>query len=141
MNMFSATVTSGHSSISWWTNPMPSFCATAGDVISTGRPSNRISPLSGPDDPVDDVHQGGFAGSVLAGDGVDLASAQVETDSLQRMGRAERLADVPDREDRVGFHVHVDSQAPGPDCAARLCRRAVDDCGLSVVDRCVRGQR
>ena len=51
----------------------------------------------GPHDPVDDVHQGRFAGSVLAGDGVDLASAQVETDGLQRMGRAERFADVLDR--------------------------------------------
>ena len=47
MKMFSATVTSGQSAISWWTKPIPSSCARAGEVISTGWPFRTISPLSG----------------------------------------------------------------------------------------------
>ena len=47
MKMFSATVISGQSAISWCTKPMPSVCAMAGEVMVTGWPSRRISPLSG----------------------------------------------------------------------------------------------
>ena len=47
MKMFSATVTSGQSAISWCTNPMPSSWARAGEVISTASPFRKISPLSG----------------------------------------------------------------------------------------------
>ena len=92
MKMFSATVTSGQSAISWWTKPMPSSCARAGEVISTGLPLRMISPLSGLQDAVDDVHQRRLARAVLAGDGVDLAAPQLEVDAAQRLDRAERLA-------------------------------------------------
>ena len=104
MKMFSATVTSGQSAISWWTKPMPSSCARAGEVISTGLAVQDDLAAVGPQDAVDDVHQRRFSGAVLAGDRVHLAAAQLEVDAAQRLDRAERLADVRDLEDDVVGH-------------------------------------
>ena len=47
MKMFSATVTSGQSAISWCTKPMPRLWAMAGEVIRTSLPSRNICPESG----------------------------------------------------------------------------------------------
>ena len=58
----------------------------------------------GAQDAVDDVHQRGFPGAVLAGDGVHLAAAQLEVDAAQRLDRAERLADVGDFQDDLVGH-------------------------------------
>ena len=99
MKMFSATVTSGQSAISWCTKPMPSSCARAGEVISTGSPFRTISPLSGRRMPSMMFISVDLPGAVLAGDGVHLAAAQLEVDAAQRLDRAERLADVRDFED------------------------------------------
>ena len=45
--MFSATVITLTSMKCWWTMPIPSSIAAAGEPMSTGRPSTRISPSSG----------------------------------------------------------------------------------------------
>ena len=47
----------------------------------------------GRQDAVDDVHQGGFAGAILARQGMHLACAQHEVDILQGLHRSECLAD------------------------------------------------
>ena len=55
----------------------------------------------GPQDPVDDVHQRGFPGAVLAGDRVHLSAAQLEVNAAERVDRAERLADFRYLQDDV----------------------------------------
>ena len=86
MKMFSATVTSGQSAISWWTKPMPSSWARAGEAISTGFAVEADLAAVGPEDAVDDVHQRRLAGAVLAGDGVHLAAPELEVDARAAPG-------------------------------------------------------
>ena len=45
--MFSATVITGTSMKCWWTIPMPSLIAVAGESTSTRVPSTKISPSVG----------------------------------------------------------------------------------------------
>ena len=53
------------------------------------------------------LHEGRFAGAVLAADGVDLAALDLERDVLQRLDAGERLRDGPHLED-VGSHGGAD---------------------------------
>ena len=80
---------------------MPSFCAIAGEVMVTGLPIEADLAAVGPQNAVDDVHQRRLAGAVLAGEGVDLAPAQLEIDAAQRADRAERLGEIGDLEDQI----------------------------------------
>ena len=45
--MFSATVSSSNSTVSWWMAVMRAACAASGDAKATGAPPIRISPASG----------------------------------------------------------------------------------------------
>ena len=51
-------------------------------------------------DAAEDLDERGFAGAVLADDGVDLAAVEVDRDTLQSLYGAERLAGVVHPEDR-----------------------------------------
>ena len=94
MKMFSATDTSGQSAISWWTKPMPSSWARAGEVISTGSPLSRISPLSGCRMPSMMFISVDLPAPFSPAMRMHLAAPQLEVDPAQRLDRAERLADV-----------------------------------------------
>ena len=78
--MFSATVRTGTSMKCWWTMLMPRAMASDGPVSVTSLPSSRILPSSGRGQPVEDVHERGLAGAVLAEQGVDLAGPDLEVD-------------------------------------------------------------
>src|SRR5690606_28123092 len=57
-------------------------------------------PFVRPKNAIDDVHQGGLAGSVLAGKGMDFAALQLEINPSQGPDWPERFRQVPDAEDR-----------------------------------------
>ena len=48
----------------------------------------------GPQNAIDDVHQGRLAGSILAGNGMHFALAQLEPDIPQGLNGSERLAEI-----------------------------------------------
>ena len=57
----------------WWTMLIPRAIASAGPLIVTGLAVQQDLALVRRGQPVQDVHQGGLAGAVLAEQGVDLA--------------------------------------------------------------------
>ncbi len=62
----------------WWTMLMPRAMASLGPLdVDLGTPSSRIVTLVGPREPVQDVHERGLAGAVLAQQGMDLARSDV----------------------------------------------------------------
>src|SRR5688500_15165770 len=73
-------------------------------------------PAIRPDDTVDDFHEGGFAGTVLARDGVDLALAQLEIHRAQGADRPEGFADLRELQDQIVFHggTHSSNSASVP---------------------------
>ena len=66
----------------WWTMLIPRAMASVGPRMSTGWPSMQDLALVGHGEPVQDVHQGRFAGAVLAEQRVDLAGREVEIDRV-----------------------------------------------------------
>jgi len=66
----------------------------------------RDRALVGLVDAVDDVHQRGLAGAVLAAQGVDLAGTQREVHARERARSAEALADAAQREQRLRVVAH-----------------------------------
>ena len=92
--MFSATVRTGTSMKCWWTMLIPRAIASDGPVSLTSVPSMRILPSSG-GEPVEDVHQGGLAGAVLAEQRVDLTRPDVQIDRLVGDDARVALRDAP----------------------------------------------
>ena len=89
---------------------MPSLCAIGRGGDRDGLAVEADLAAVGAQDAIDDVHQRRLAGAVLAGEGVDLALAQLELDAAQRVDRSERLAQIRDLEDqdRVCVTMNVD---------------------------------
>ena len=77
---FSATVKTGISMKCWCTMPMPAAhrVAGAGEVLDLVVEQDLA--LVGPVQPVEDVHQRGLAGAVLAEEAVDLARLDGQRD-------------------------------------------------------------
>ena len=65
----------------WWTMLIPRAMASDGPVRLTSLAVEQDLALVGRGQPVEDVHQGGLAGAVLAEQGVDLAGPDVEVDA------------------------------------------------------------
>ena len=99
--MFSATVITGTSMKCWWTIPMPSLIAAAGE-LDLDRPCRRRGSRlrSGLYEAVQDRHQRRLAGAVLTEQRVDLAGTNVEVDSVVGDDRAEPLRDALQLEHR-----------------------------------------
>ena len=72
--------------------------ASAGPAKRTGWPSSRTSPASGLVDAGEDLHQGGFAGPVLADDRQHLAGCERERHAVQGEHAGELLARAGDFE-------------------------------------------
>ena len=95
--MFSAIDSSGTSASSWWMMMMPSF--------SLSEMSVKLPRLALIDDvalvaavridPAQHLHQGRFAGAVLAADRVDLAGLDCEIDVAQRLDAGKAFARFP----------------------------------------------
>ena len=64
----------------------------AGEVIRTSLAVQEHFPRIRAHDAVDDVHERRLAGAVLAGERMDLASAQLEVDAAQRAGSGRKTS-------------------------------------------------
>src|SRR5262249_61693928 len=65
---------------------------------SVGLAVEYHAPGVGTDGPAEDFHQRGFAGAVLADQGVNLATAQLQINAAQRVRRPEVLVDTSHRQ-------------------------------------------
>ena len=80
---------------------MPRLCASRGVLIDgTSSPSISISPASGDVDAAEDLDDRRLAAAVLADERVHLAGAQLEGRVAHGLGRAERLGEVGDAQQR-----------------------------------------
>ncbi len=75
--MFSATVITGISMKCWCTIPIPRSIASFADLSDDLFAVQQDLALVGPVEAVEDVHQGGLAGAVLAEQGMYLAPPEV----------------------------------------------------------------
>ena len=91
---FSATVNTGTSMKCWWTMPILALIASFGEWIVTGLPSIADLALIRLHQPVQDVHQRGLAGPVLAEQAADLAGGDPEVDVVVGHEAAEALRDA-----------------------------------------------
>ena len=66
----------------WWTMLIPRWIASAGESISIVLAVEEDLALVGYGKAVQDVHEGGLAGAVLAEQRVDLARTDLEVDSV-----------------------------------------------------------
>ena len=80
--MLSATVSTGTSMKCWWTMLMPRVDGVGGPGDLDGLAVEQDLALVGLGEPVEDVHQRGLAGAVLAQQRVDLAGPHVEVDAV-----------------------------------------------------------
>src|SRR5262249_6817862 len=69
----------------------------------------------------EDTDQRGFAGAVLADDGVDFAEPDVEVDAVERERGAESFADAFDAGGRMGHRVSAE-RTPPASYRPRTCR-------------------
>ena len=102
MKMFWATLKCGASRISWWTRTMPWRSASTGLENSTVLPSSRIDPAGRLQMAGENLHQRGFAGAVLADQGMHLARHQIERDAEEHLHRPEGHVDRPGSQNRLG---------------------------------------
>ena len=110
--MFSATVITGMSMKCWCTMPIPRSIASFGEWIGHGLALDEDLALVRVVEPVEDVHQRGLAGAVLAEQRMHLACAEVEVDVVVREDAREVLRDAAQLEyDRTVAHPRRDSMA------------------------------
>ena len=83
---------------SWWTADTPAARASRGESNATGAPSKRIRPEFGPVETCDDLDERRFAGAVFAHQRVDLATLQIERNTIERQHARERFGDGLDGE-------------------------------------------
>ena len=77
-----------------------------------GLPLEAETALVGRMDAGDHLDQRRLAGAVVADEGDDLAGTNLEVDVLQRLDRAEALADALQREQRAVRGLHVSAPRP-----------------------------
>ena len=99
--MFSATVITGISMKCWCTIPIPRSIASARRADLDRFPVDQDLALVRAVEAVEDVHQRGLAGAVLAEERVHLASPQVEVDVVVRDDAWETLRDALQLEERA----------------------------------------
>jgi len=98
--------------------------AQAGHLVGLavdGTPIQENLSLVGPQNPGEDVHEGGFAGAVLADDGVNLAASNLKIDTVVGENAGELLRDPAHFHGQIHFGSvgGLDHQHPDP---ARLSR-------------------
>ena len=98
--MFWSTVMPGTKASSWWMKFIPSSVARCGVSMAAGVPSIATDAAVGMDKAGEDADEGGLSRAVGADQAVDFARHDVERDSLQRLGAAEALGDVPHDDER-----------------------------------------
>ena len=91
--MFSATVITGMSMKCWCTMPMPRLMASRGDDIVTVSPADQDLALVRVVEAVEDVHQRGLPGAVLAKQRMYLTAPEIEVDVVVREDAREALGD------------------------------------------------
>ena len=125
---FSATVNTGTSMKCWWTMPIRALIASLGDRIVTGLAVDADLALIGLHQPVEDVHQRGLAGPVLAEQAADLTRERPEVDVVVGHEAAEALRDAA----QLKFHARPSAGAPAgghgqraavPSRRLRACRQ------------------
>ena len=77
-----------------------------GPVRGKGPTAQRHRAGVGPQDAVDNLHQGGFAGAVFAQQGMDLALADVERDVIVRQDAGKRPGDAVELQKGLRHAVH-----------------------------------
>ena len=92
---FSVTVKGSTSTKCWWTMPIPRAIADrVGLAILASCPVDHDASVVGRIHPVEDAHQRGLAGPVLADERVDLARPELQGDVVVRQHTGEPFGDV-----------------------------------------------